>query len=610
MGVQQRTIGRCPPVVESVALHAAIRVLALLFLLAFGFSASSPALAQPTFPCPAAAPGFLLTMSGTAQHPDPDNPAAGSLLVQLTLDRDPESTVSGLSISVPLPPHTGVRGAPARARILASRDGRRQALAWNGISIGPGERLGPLSFELVPATGEDGAGVFRDAAIEPLITWSDPRGGYQPSPQSASGRRGGPTGALRLNGLWGEDQLRRTLLPNGLTVFTRERPDTRTVSVRMAVRAGSRDEDEVTRGGSHWLEHAHFLGTTTRSGSLLDAEISAVGAQSNASTGFEHTDYWHLVPAEHFELAIEVLADMMLNSTFPPDAFERERLVVFEELKTREDTPRTLASDEFIRLVFQVSPLAQHPAGTIESVQSIPIETILAYRDQHYVTGNMAIAVVGAIRHDDAVASVATAFAGLPRGGSHLRPSTPEPVQAARRTAEIGAGAGVAEVRLGWPAPGDFHPDSAAMAIVDDLLGTTGRRLSEEIRDRRALATSVGPSYFAFSDAGAFMVAASTRPELVGRVVELVLAEIERLRAGEVTEHDIQASLRATAGQRSLADELNQAQTRRAVGEVIGNLESYAEWLARLRRVTPADVQRVAREYLDPENYTLVVVRA
>jgi zinc protease len=442
----------------------------------------------------------------------------------------------------------------------------------------------------------DGALIFRGASVEPTVLSPDP---VEPV-----------TYPLRLNGLWGERGLRRTILPTGLTVFTVQRPDSRTVSMRMAVRAGSRDEDDVTSGGSHWLEHGHFLGTVRRSAGRIDDEAAGAGAHSNASTGWEATDYWYQVPLNRFDQGLDLLSDQMLNSTFPQEEFDRERPVVYEELKMRADTPSIRAFDEFINTVFQVSPLRRHPSGTIESVQSIPIPTILAYRAQHYTAENMAIALSGGIRHDAAVAAVASAFADLPQGPRWERPAVAEPVETTRRTVEVGSGNRAAEIRLGWPAPGDESDDSAAFYLLDDILGDTGRRLTEEIRDRRALATSVGSGYLDFADAGALMLNATTRPDLVDEVVELLLAEIRRVRDGSVTDEDVRVSLRALAGRRALEQETNNAQTGRAALEVSGVLDSYDEYLARLSRVTAADIQRVAQTYLDPQNFTLVIVRS
>jgi predicted Zn-dependent peptidase len=349
------------------------------------------------------------------------------------------------------------------------------------------------------------------------------------------------------------------------------------------------------------------LGTRTREN--LDLEIEAVGGDYNASTGWEATDYWNLVPGDQFEIALDVLADQMINSTFDRTKFDRERRVVFEELKLRNDSPSVRAFDEFINLVFRASPLRRHPAGTIESVQAIPVETILAYRERHYVTGNMAVAASGDLRHDDAVNKIERSMAGLRVGPRQARASVAEPVQASPRRLEVGDGSQIAEIALGWPAPGDLHADSPAMTVIEDLLGESGRRLAEEIRDRRALATSVEPGYFAFSDAGAFMISASTRPERTEQVVDLILAEVRNLRDGRVTDDDVRASIRAIAGRQALDEESNRRQTGRARAEVSGTLESWDEYMARLRRVTAADVQRVARHWMDLENNTRVIVR-
>jgi zinc protease len=542
-----------------------------------------------------------VTAAATAEDVTPDAPeASGGLLVGIALHNRTGGDATGVRLRLPVPAGTRV-DAPAggAAPPVVTADGVAPAVTWTGIGVGAGERAGPFSCRLVPAPGEDGAAVFRRAAGTPEVTW----------PGAAPGAVVAPT--LRLNGLWGESGLRRTALPGGLVVLTRERPETATVSLMLGVRAGSRDEDDATSGGSHWLEHAHFLGTARRpSNQALFAPVQNTGGQMNASTSFEWTNYYNTVPAEEFDLALDVLADQLLNSTFPRAAFDRERQVVVEEVKRAYDDPASRATREFLKLVFQVSPVRREVLGTPESVGSIPIETILAYRDRLYVAGNMALAAVGSLQHDAAVAKIEAAFGALPRGPRHERPRTPEPVQSTPRRLDLGDGGRLAEIRLGWPAPGRDDPDWPATVILQDVLGTTGRRLTEEIRDRRALATAIGPGYSVFSDAGAFFVGATTQPGNVEPVIGLALAEVRRLRAGQVTDEDVGTSLRAIAGRRALGDEFNQAQAGKAVAEVAGTLDSAAEYLAQLRPVAAADVQRVARTYLDPDAYTLVVVRA
>jgi len=564
------------------------------------FLALLPTLGLLPFPSAFAAqdsspPRVEVTLSATAELPDETQPP-GSLLIQMTLQNVSDSAVGPFAFAAPVPEGVDVLDSWLGGPGGLTGEPTEGNVEWEIPGLGAGEALGPFAYRVSPSAGRDGAVIFRNALVEPQLLAAD-----------AVDLVVYP---LRLNGLWGERGLRRTVLPTGLTVFTVQRPDSRTISLRIAVRAGSRDENDITAGGSHWLEHGHFLGTVRRSAGRIDDEAAGAGAHSNASTGWEATDFWYLVPVNRFPQALDLLADQMINSTFPEEEFERERPVVFEELKMRADTPSVRAFDEFINLVFQTSPLHRHPAGTIESVQAIPIPTILAYRAQHYTAENMAIVVSGGLTHETALEAVTRAFAGLPQGPRWERPSVVEPTQTSRRIVEVGSGTRTAEIRIGWPTPGDDSDDSAAFYLLDDILGDTGRRLTEEIRDRRALATSVGSGYLDFADAGALMLNATTRPDLVDQVIELLLAEIRRVRDGSVSAEDMRVSLRALAGRRALEQETNQAQTGRATLEVAGVLDSYDEYLARLARVTPADIQRVAQTYLDPNNFTLVIVRS
>jgi hypothetical protein len=312
-------------------------------------------------------------------------------VVQITLANQTGRDLAGLRIEAPVPPLTQAadswQGRPDQNRAAAEGS----TLRWYGVGVKHGDRLPPFTYRLVPTPGQRGAIVFRGVVIQPRVL-----------SESGADQAGVP--ALPLHGLWGDGGLRRTVLPSGLTVLTRERPESATVALRLAVRAGSRDESDATSGGSHWLEHAFYLGTRGRpDNQAIFAPIADAGGQSNASTGWEHTDYWYVVPAAGFEPALDVLADQMVNSTFPREAFDRERRVVIEELKRRQDTPSVRAFDELFRLVYRVSPLRRDPGGTLASVQTVPIEAMLAHKAVHYVAGNMVLAAIGDLRHDEAV---------------------------------------------------------------------------------------------------------------------------------------------------------------------------------------------------------------
>lgn len=542
--------------------------------------------------------GLQVTLAATTVRAGdaPTAPFTGGLDLAVSLANPTGQDVTGVRIEAPIPSGTQVGDSWIGQQGQNAGAVQGANIVWAGLTVPAGGRLGPATYRIVPGAGMDGATIFLRASAQPRVAWAGPTAGAATPP------------ALLLNGLWGEDSLRRTVLPSGLTIFTQERPDTPTVALRIAARAGSRDEDDTTCGGSHWLEHAHFLGTLARpDNQAIGRAILSVGGQFNASTGWEATSFWDLVPADKFNVAVDVLSDQMLHSTFAPTAFEREKQVIVQEIKLRADSPSTHAFDQFMDLAFQTSPLRRSPAASV-CLLNLPISAILAYRAKQYVTGNMVIAASGNLRHDDAVNRIATAFAGLAVGPRLARPAVPEPVETQPRFTETGDASAPATIRIGWPVVGDDNPDWPALTILSDILGSVGERLAETVRVNHAVATGVDADYLDFSDAGALMITASAPAEQVSTVNALLLEQVQRLRDGDLTDADVQEAVRATAGERAVDSELNLRQTNRATDEASGVLQSYDEVLAALESVTPADVQRVAQQYLDPANDSVVIL--
>lgn len=481
---------------------------------------------------------------------------------------------------------------PSGATVTWTDEGAKKSadrVSWSVSEIGPGETAGPYRYRV--------AGGFVTATNPSVRVTADTV----------------TTAPLSLRGLIGEPNLTKTVLPSGLTVLTLDRPDTPTVALRFAVLAGARNEDDTTAGGSHWLEHAHFLGAKKYPGGMtqLDGAIERVGGSMNATTGSELTSYFNLVPAGRFDLGLEVLSEQLLHSTFPQEAFDRERQVVFEELKRRDDSPSTRASDVFFGLVFQASPLRRHPGGTIESVQSIPISTILAYRQQRYVTGNAAVAIAGNIRHAEALARVKAAFAPMTVGARLPSPGGPELPRSSPVALEEGGGNRQAEVRLGFPVSGLDSGDQYALTVLDEILDGAGRRLVTGIREKRGLASQVSSGLSLYSDGGFWLASVSTTPANVGPVRELILTELQRLKEEPVTAQELGRTVRFLLGRRTLSEESNNSQAGRlASRELLGLPESAEEYEFRIRRVTPEELLRVARKYFETENYTFVVVRS
>jgi predicted Zn-dependent peptidase len=406
------------------------------------------------------------------------------------------------------------------------------------------------------------------------------------------------------------DDVRRAVLPNGMVVLTKERADPDTVAISVAVRAGSRDEDDVTNGAAHFMEHMFFQGTPSRPSALdVDWPIASRGGRLNATTGWETIQFDAVVRAADFPVAVDVLADMLTNSTFEPAAVEKERRVVLQEFNARMNTPRTRGTDQFFQALLADHPARHLPGGSQETVLTISRDTLLAFRERWFVANNMVVAVVGNVPHEAAVATLAPAFRDLPVVSLPERLPVATAAMAEPIGIRVGAGTHQAQVLVGVRAPSLADPDRPALAVLDAVVDGAGRRLFTEIRDRRGLAYSVGSGIVSLSDTGVWYATAGVDPENVELVTELIVEEMRRLRDEPLTPAELDEAKSYLEGRAMLALEANLGQARRyASQEALGVREPIGEYVARVRAVTANDVQRVARRYLDLTNYVRLVV--
>jgi zinc protease len=396
-----------------------------------------------------------------------------------------------------------------------------------------------------------------------------------------------------------------TVLPNGLTVLTRARPGAETAAVAVAVLAGSRDESPGLRGGSHWLEHIHFLGTsgfpTTEA---LYNTISEVGGDLNASTSTETTTYYVTVPAARLSVALNVLSEMLQRPTFDEDAVERERGVVQEELRgSRESALRTALLTVNQRLN---GAAGQDPAATVAEVGRIDRANLLAYRGARYTAGNMAVAVVGPVAHADVVTLVTRALGGLAPGTPGARPAlTPAP-GAVRLDGETPF---ESIVMVGQRIPGLGSPDAPALQVFDAVLDVPGTRMIDALTDAR-VAGEGGTSIQLFSDVGLWAGYAVAPPSRAERVVPVLKDAVRRLQDEGPNATEVGEAATYLAGRTLLAAETVAAQAQRlATHTLLGVYYTEEAWAARLAAVTPADVRRVAASYFDPDAFAVLVQR-
>jgi predicted Zn-dependent peptidase len=406
------------------------------------------------------------------------------------------------------------------------------------------------------------------------------------------------------------DDAKRDDLASGMTVLTRERDYADVTAISISVRGGSRNEHDDTVGAAHFMEHMFFQGTPTRPTSdAVFGPISARGGWLNAYTSFENINFQAVVKNEDFGLALDTLADMLVNSLFAEDRIDKERQVVLEELIRGKNDPRRYAVELFFKNVWDEHPARNLPIGSRETLANSDRRVLNAFRDANFLASNMVTAVVGDQIHEDVVQRVAAAFEQMPNGGKPEFQTAPMPPAKSRRIEETIPG-NQAQIVLGLPAPGADHPDTYALDILSATLGEVGRRLVGEIRDRRGLASSVGSSYSTLSDVGCWWAMVGTSPGNVEQVIELITEQMRRIRTEPLASSELEDAKSYIEGRAVLGLQTSIAFAQYlADREAIGVEPPLDEYLRRVSSVTIEDVVRVAQAYLDPDAGTLVLLR-
>lgn len=400
---------------------------------------------------------------------------------------------------------------------------------------------------------------------------------------------------------------RRAVLPNGLVVVTEPMANVRTVSLGVWVDAGSRYEDPRTMGVSHFIEHALFKGTTSRTALAIAQEMDALGGHLNAFTDREHTCFYLRVLSDHLDAALGVLADMVLHPALEPAAMDRERQVILEEIASYEDAPDDLVHDVFAAALWPGHPLGWPVAGSAASVGGLGPSELRAFMEARYRPGVSLVAAAGQLDHDEVVGRVGRAL-GAWNGAARPAALT---VPAARRAAAFRT-KDVEQVHLCLGAPGlpQNHPDRYVMAVLETALGGgMSSRLFQEIREERGLAYSISAYHAAYRDTGAFVVYAGTSPGTCVDVVRLTVRILAEARRGLPLDDVARAKESLKGGLMLDLETPGSRMSKLARSEqYFGRQFTLDEILAAVDGVTEMDVRRVAGTVLDPAVFTFAAV--
>jgi len=401
---------------------------------------------------------------------------------------------------------------------------------------------------------------------------------------------------------------RKTVLENGLRVITEAWPHTEAASVGIWVRTGSRDERPEENGLSHFIEHLVFKGTRRRSALDIVREIESVGGTINAFTAKEYTCFHAKVLDKDLPLALDVLCDLLTEPLFDPVELEKERMVILQEIKMADDVPDDHIYDLFHRSFWGDHPLGLPIIGTKETVSSFSREQIEGFFRRRYTPERMIVAAAGHIEHEEVVREVEKRLGSIPPSDDHR----PEP------RAEGGKGGVGVEYReleqvhlcLGVRGIPYAHPNRFAGYVLHTILGgNMSSRLFQEIREKRGLTYSVYSFMNSYRDSGVLGVYAGTTKEELDEVIDLILRELRRMKAGEIEEREVQVAKEYLKGNMVLALESSDGRmSRLAKNEIyFGRHIPLEEALRELDRVDVERVLEATREFFNA-SFNLVLL--
>ncbi|MRR55303.1 MAG: insulinase family protein [Deltaproteobacteria bacterium] len=397
----------------------------------------------------------------------------------------------------------------------------------------------------------------------------------------------------------------KSVLHNGIRVISETMPHSHSVSIGIWITNGSRNDQIDINGASHFIEHLLFKGTPTRNALDIAREIDSVGGVLNAFTCREYVCYYAKVLDEALPKAVELLADIFLNSLFDQADIEKERKVVFQEIWMLKDNPDSYIHDLFCQNLWKSHPLGMSIIGTEETVGRISRETLLDFRNKRFCAEDIIIAVAGNVVHDDLMVLLEKLFSDVTPGAYAKNESTPaykKQINLNNKDLEQ------VHLCLGTKALPQNSPKRYVGYIINTILGGgISSRLFQEVREKRGLAYSVYSYILSHSDAGTFVVYAGTKKEQLFEVIEVILQLMKKMKSEPVTSAEMLFSIDHLKGNLLLSlESTDNRMTKLAKNEIYFDRQiSIPEIVAGLERVTTNDIIDLCNELFQDRFLTL-----
>lgn len=391
----------------------------------------------------------------------------------------------------------------------------------------------------------------------------------------------------------------RRVLDNGLTVLVKENQAAPVVGIYTYVKVGYLDEPDRLAGISHLIEHMFFKGTRRRGVGDLARETKALGGYLNASTIYDHTLYYTVLPARHFTAGLDIQSDALKHSVFDPEELRKETEVVIEEAKRKLDRPSAVATEKLLELAFEQHRMRRWRIGTEEGLRALSREDVIGFYKNYYRPENIILTVVGDIAREPAFEAVEKYYGDFEPGAAVRDVSPPEPPHRQFRYRQLRGDLQRAYLTLGFHTPGVLESDTYALEVLAFLLGH-GRssRLFQNVREA-GLVDTISASNYAIKDLGILTIQATADPDNLRQAEAAIFESMAALQSQPISEEELVKARNALqysfiGGMESVSGQADVF----SYYEALGDVTLLDEYVRKLSEVTPQDILRVANTYL------------
>src|SRR5579864_2735179 len=403
--------------------------------------------------------------------------------------------------------------------------------------------------------------------------------------------------------------IRRQVLPNGLTVITEQMQHIRSASIGVWLQTGSRDEDPEWNGISHFIEHMVFKGTQHRTAEEIARQVDSIGGNMDAFTAKECICFNVKVLDEHVPIALEILSDLVLHPVFDAADIARERGVIIEEIKMDEDNPDYLVHEIFTQNFWKDHPLGKPILGTKETVKRFERQPVLDAYAHRFAPGNIIVSAAGHLEHEPFVDLVTRHFEHMKPSKNGFHSATPKIVS--RIILRNKKALEQVQLCIGVPCHPIAHEQRHAGYILNTLLGGgMSSRLFQNIRERQGLAYSIYSDLNPYRDTGCLAVYAGTSRESAAKVVQSVISEFRGLKNESLSDEELCRSKDQLKGSLMLSLESSTARMSNLARQDMYFDKFYGmdALIQKIEAVTVDDLHEMANDFFRTESVAVTAL--